>query len=135
MISATIFCKDHTGEKHIVQMRPKDVHCVSPFLKEKPMLEGEFAEFAAKSKYIEIGLSFSGIGIKEIGIFGSYTRGDNNEDSDIDILVEFENPIGLEFVDLAYELEELLNHKIDLVSKKAIKSRLINYINEDLIYV
>ena len=67
MISATIFCKDHTGEKHIVQMRPKDVHCVSPFLKEKPMFEGEFAEFATKSKYIEIGLSFSGIGIKEIG--------------------------------------------------------------------
>lgn len=74
-------------------------------------------------------------GIKEIGIFGSYTRGDNYKDSDIDILVEFENPVGLEFVDLSYELEELLNHKVDLVSKKAIKTRLINYIKEDLIYV
>lgn len=74
-------------------------------------------------------------GLKAIGVFGSYTRGDNYKDSDIDILVEFETPIGLEFVDLAYELEELLNHKVDLVSKKAIKKSLVNYITEDLIYV
>ncbi|MBE9592204.1 MAG: hypothetical protein IMF19_01880, partial [Proteobacteria bacterium] len=45
-IDATIIYKDHTGEKQAVQMRPKKVHCVCPFLKEKAMREGEFAELA-----------------------------------------------------------------------------------------
>lgn len=42
--------------------------------------------------------------IKSLGIFGSYSRGEAKEESDIDILVEFEEPIGLEFIDLADEL-------------------------------
>ncbi|MBI5730050.1 MAG: nucleotidyltransferase domain-containing protein, partial [Ignavibacteriales bacterium] len=44
--------------------------------------------------------------IDEIGIFGSYTRGEQNSKSDIDLLVSFRKPIGLEFVDLSEELEE-----------------------------
>ena len=68
-IDAIIRYKDHIGEPHTVQMRPKEVHCVCPFLKEKPMHEGEFAELAAKSKHIEEGLSFSGISPSEIAAF------------------------------------------------------------------
>jgi len=68
-IDTIIRYKDHTGETHTVQMQPKEVHCVCPFLKEKPMREGEFAELATKSKHIEEGLSFSGIRPSEIAAF------------------------------------------------------------------
>ena len=68
-IDAIVRYKDHTGETHTVQMRSKEVHCVCPFLKEKPMHEGEFAELAAKSKQIAEGLSFSGISPSEIAAF------------------------------------------------------------------
>lgn len=73
--------------------------------------------------------------IKRIGIFGSYSRGDQTDNSDIDILVEFEKPIGLEFVILAEELEEILKRKVDLVSKGALNPRAWQVIKEDLYYV
>ena len=49
--------------------------------------------------------------VKSIAIFGSYARGAANEASDVDILIDFQKPIGLEFVDLADYLEELLHIK------------------------
>ena len=73
--------------------------------------------------------------VRKIGIFGSYVRGEQERTSDLDILVEFEQPIGLEFVELAEFLEHILGVKIDLVSKGAIKPNRWKYIEEDLIYV
>lgn len=73
--------------------------------------------------------------IKNVGLFGSIVRGDVNPDSDVDILVEFEKPIGLDFVLLADELEEILGVKVDLVTPNAIKPTLFEYIKQDLIYV
>ena len=73
--------------------------------------------------------------IKEMGIFGSYAYGLATETSDIDILVEFERPIGLDFVSLAEELESLLGVKVDLVSSNAIKPNMIPSVKEHLIYV
>ena len=73
--------------------------------------------------------------IKQIGIFGSYSRGEQMENSDIDIYVEFEKPIGLDFVLLADELESILNLKVDLVSKGALKQRAFDVIKKDLIYI
>ena len=75
--------------------------------------------------------------VKEIGLFGSYVRGDETSNSDIDILVEFKKPIGLEIVDLKDYLEQILGVKVDLVSKKAVvrKPRLWKYIREELILV
>lgn len=73
--------------------------------------------------------------IDEIGIFGSYTRGEQNSKSDIDLLVSFRKPIGLEFVDLSEELEELLSHKVDLVSKGALKKRMFEFIKQEIVYV
>jgi predicted nucleotidyltransferase len=73
--------------------------------------------------------------IKSLGIFGSLTRDDFTKDSDIDILVEFEKPVGLEFIDLADELERLLNRKVDLVSKKAVKPKMLEFISRELVYV
>ncbi len=74
-------------------------------------------------------------GVSRMGIFGSYSRGEQLKSSDIDIMVEFDRPIGLKFVDLADDLEGLLNAKVDLVSKGAIKPRLLHFIERDLIYV
>jgi len=78
---------------------------------------------------------FKKYGIKRLGIFGSVSRGDNTEKSDVDILVEFNHKIGIEFIDLADELEALLKVKIDLVSRKGIKPRYFRIIEEDLFYV
>ena len=73
--------------------------------------------------------------IKNIGLFGSIVRGDATAKSDVDILVEFEKPIGLDFVMLADELEEIIGVKVDLVTPNAIKPRMLEYIKQDLIYV
>ena len=59
--------------------------------------------------------------VKEIGIFGSYVRGEQEELSDVDILVEFNEPIGWEFIDLLDYLENALNMKVDLVTPNALR--------------
>jgi uncharacterized protein len=60
--------------------------------------------------------------VKTIGVFGSYVRGEQKRQSDVDVLVEFEEPVGLfEFMDLEMYLTGLLGVKVDLVSKKALK--------------
>ena len=76
-----------------------------------------------------------GFKVKEIGIFGSYARNEQREDSDVDILVEFEEPISLEFVHLAELLESILGMRVDLVSRGAIKPNRWKYVEQDLIYV
>ena len=73
--------------------------------------------------------------LRQLGVFGSYARKDKTAQSDIDLLVEFEEPIGLEFVTLAEELESLLGVKVDLVSINAIKPKLFKIIKKDLVYV
>ena len=77
----------------------------------------EIKNIVAQNKYYLI----EKFNIDELAVFGSYSRGDENSDSDIDIMVSFKKSIGLEFVDLSIELEKISNHKIDLVSKNAIK--------------
>lgn len=73
--------------------------------------------------------------VKKIGIFGSLAYGKAKKNSDIDILVDFRQPIGFEFVDLADDLEKILHHKVDLVSKNGIKKNYFQYVKKDLIYV
>ena len=73
--------------------------------------------------------------IKSIGLFGSFVRGDATEFSDVDILVEFEKPIGLDFVTLGDELEEILGIRVDLVTLNSIKPNMLEYIRQDLVYV
>ena len=75
-------------------------------------------------------------GIKDLALFGSYSR--NTEvpgKSDVDVMVDFSQPIGLAFVDLADELEQLLQMKVDLVSRGGIKPKYFSVIEPDLIYV
>ncbi|MCC7392568.1 nucleotidyltransferase family protein [Candidatus Sumerlaeota bacterium] len=73
--------------------------------------------------------------IHRMAIFGSVVRGDGRPDSDVDILVDVEPSIGLEFVSLANELENLLGRKVDLVSRRAVKPMLMERITPDLIDV
>ncbi len=70
------------------------------------------------------------------GIFGSYARGEEKEDSDIDVLVEFlENATLFELVGLGDFLEEKLNCKIDIVSQRAIREEIRPYIYRNLMYL
>lgn len=63
--------------------------------------------------------------ISRAEIFGSFAQGTATEDSDVDLLVEFNAPIGLlEFIHIKHELEDLLGTKVDLVEFKAIKPAL-----------
>ncbi|NOX61224.1 MAG: nucleotidyltransferase family protein, partial [Chloroflexi bacterium] len=55
-------------------------------------------------------------GVKRLGIFGSYAKGRPRESSDVDIMVEFERPIGFEFVEFAEYLEQLLGRKVDILT-------------------
>lgn len=74
-------------------------------------------------------------GLKSIAIFGSYARNQQTLESDVDILVEFNRPIGSEFIDLADELEELLQINVDLVSKDGLKLKYMHSITDELEYV
>ncbi len=72
----------------------------------------------------------------EIGIFGSYVRNEQKEDSDVDILVEFEPDARislLDFVELENYLSDLLSVKVDLVEKSALKPRIGKHILNEVI--
>jgi predicted nucleotidyltransferase len=73
--------------------------------------------------------------VKEIGLFGSFSDNTFNEDSDIDILVELEKPIGWKFFSLELFLEKTFNRKIDLVTKNALKDQLKVSILKEVNYV
>ena len=74
--------------------------------------------------------------VKTIGVFGSYVRGEQGKNSDVDILVEFETPVGLfEFMALENYLSDLVGVKVDLVSKKALKPHIGEHILEEVINI
>jgi len=75
-------------------------------------------------------------GVKEIGIFGSYVREEQKETSDVDILVEFEMPVGLlAFAGLKNYLSDYLGVEVDLVMKRALKPRIGKRVLQEVIYV
>ncbi len=74
--------------------------------------------------------------VKEIGIFGSVVRGEDKETSDVDILVEFVEPIGFfKFLELEEYLSDLIGRKVDLVSKKALKPRIGKHILKEVAFL
>ena len=74
--------------------------------------------------------------VTEIGIFGSFVRGEYKKRSDIDILVDFEEvPDLLEFIDLEEYLRKLLKKKVDLVRKDAVRHELKDRILKEVVYV
>ncbi len=73
--------------------------------------------------------------VKKMAIFGSFARNEQKRTSDVDILVEFSKPVGIEFIDLANYLESLLKRRVDLVSRNGIKPKYFREIKDDLHYV
>jgi predicted nucleotidyltransferase len=73
--------------------------------------------------------------VSSIGLFGSIVRDDFNSKSDIDIIVDFSKPIGIEFIDLAEFIESKLNKNVDLVSKNGVKQKYFRTFESEIIYV
>lgn len=75
-------------------------------------------------------------GVEYAGLFGSAAREEDTLNSDVDILVSIERPIGVyEFIGLQFDLEKVLERKVDLVSKRAINKYVKPYIEKDLISI
>jgi len=92
-----------------------------------------------RQEYIDrIRKFFSNKPVLKAYLFGSFSRGDADENSDIDILVEldYSRLIGLEFVQMQLDLQDLLHHKVDLLTTKAVSKYIYPFIENDkhLIY-
>lgn len=73
--------------------------------------------------------------LSELGVFGSYARGDADENSDIDVLVDFNGVIGMRYFDLIDDISLLFKTKVDVVSKRGIKPHYLSFVKDDLQYV
>ena len=73
--------------------------------------------------------------ISQLSVFGSYARGDQKENSDLDLLVDFKENIGIKIIDLAEELEQIIGLKVDLISRNALKNRYFAAIEKELVNV
>ncbi|HYV23683.1 MAG TPA: nucleotidyltransferase family protein [Pyrinomonadaceae bacterium] len=74
----------------------------------------------------------SAYGVKRIGLFGSYAKGAATQSSDIDLIVEFDKPLGLKFVEFAEELESLLGRPVDVITPEGLKGIRIRRVAEDI---
>jgi len=73
--------------------------------------------------------------VQSLGLFGSVVRDDFSPSSDIDIIVEFDRPVGIEFIDLAGYIEQRLQKKVDLVSRRGVKDKYFKTIEQEIVYV
>ena len=74
--------------------------------------------------------------VKEIGIFGSFVRGEQKDTSDLDLLIDFEEPIGLiRYVGLQNYLSDKIGERVDLITKSGIKPGIRGNILKEVIYV
>lgn len=70
-----------------------------------------------------------------VGLFGSYARDTSTEESDIDLIVDFEKPIGLDFIELGDYLEKLFDKKVDLITNEGFKNSVLKNGVDEIIYV
>lgn len=103
----------------------------SMFLEGYDMLQVSDIETKLKETKGQLEREFN---VERIGIFGSFARGEQTEDSDIDILVKFSKPVGWEFIDLKEYLENILGRRVDLVTENALKLQLRDQILSEVIY-
>lgn len=94
------------------------------------MNKNEILDFLAKNKN-EMKRRFS---VRRIGLFGSFVRGNQHEKSDVDILVEFEDPTFDNYMDLKFFLEQHIGRSVDLVLVDSLKPRLRNFIAQEAAY-
>jgi glycine betaine/proline transport system substrate-binding protein len=72
-IGATIIYKDHQWKKHTIEMNPKEVHCVCPFLKEKSIKRSDFLTLSKSGFFEERGVNFEGITVEKLVEFITHT--------------------------------------------------------------
>jgi len=92
-------------------------------------MSNEFAEIVANC--------FKNKPVKRAFLFGSAARGEKDEQSDVDILVEldYSQPIGLGFVRMKLELEDLLKRKVDIITSKSVSKHIKPYIDSEKILI
>ena len=76
--------------------------------------------------------ALKGYSVKRIGIFGSYGKENQKRRSDIDFVVEFEQPTFDNFMDLLFWLKELFKREIDLVTYKSLSPHLMPYVKKEI---
>ncbi len=79
--------------------------------------------------------AIKGFGVRELGVFGSFARGDQTEKSDVDVLVDLQTETFDAYMGLLFYLEDLFGRKVDLVMKDTIKPIIKNRILRETIYV
>ena len=72
--------------------------------------------------------------VVRIGVFGSFARGDDNRESDVDVVVELAQPTFDHYMDLKFRLEEVLQRPVDLVMAETVKRRLKPIIEQEVVY-
>lgn len=89
-----------------------------------------------RSHFPQLAADFS---VSRIGVFGSFAKGDFAETSDVDLVIEFDQPIGLRFVEMVEQLEQLLGRKVDVLTPAGVDGirvkRVARDIAETIIYV
>lgn len=70
--------------------------------------------------------------VRKIGLFGSYVRGEQKNRSDIDFIVEFEEPTFDNFMELLFSLEKLLGKKVDLVTNGSLSPYIRPYVEKEI---
>ena len=89
-----------------------------------------------RSRFSQLATDF---GVSRIGVFGSLAKGDFAETSDVDLVIEFDRPIGLRFIELVEQLEQLLGRKVDVLTPAGIDGirvkRVAQDITENIVYV
>jgi hypothetical protein len=72
--------------------------------------------------------------VTKFGVFGSYARGEATTASDIDIAVEIDGNMGLDFIAMADEIESLFGIKTDVVPMRSIKEKYLPFVKQDIVY-
>jgi len=73
-------------------------------------------------------------GVRRIGVFGSYVRGEQKEASDIDILVEFDEPTFDNFMNLSFYLEGLFGKKVDLITTRGMSPYISPVVEKEVVW-
>ncbi len=100
------------------------------------MLTKEAITKVLREKYPHLAAEY---GVKRIGLFGSYAKDIPTEASDIDLVVEFERPLGFKFIELSEYLERLLGHEVEILTPAGIQGiridQIAQSIEENIVYV
>ena len=73
--------------------------------------------------------------VESIAIFGSYARNEQTEESDVDVMIELNGKMGIDFIRMANEIEDYLGIKTDVLTKRSMKPKFFARIENSLIYV